>query len=175
MPKLALKELHERFGAVLMGGAVRDTLLGKPVKDYDVYINFEYFSELEAYLEELGLEYEEHLYIKGDAAYDHQYLWNVLDIKGDALDWQIMLYDPQKSFRDILDSFDIGLCMVALNGDMLIQTEKFLKDKDSKTLTVYRNGWGETGVEAHINRLLEKYPDYTVVRKDEPEETFNAV
>lgn len=166
--KIVEKYLREKCGAWLMGGAVRDALLRKPIKDRDYYVGYSgrRVDDIRDFLDHGGVVYEITHMSSTDTAYIHNYLWSRIEV--DSIGIDILMFDPEKTHREILDAFDVGLCMVALTDKMdLLRTSKFNKDVHNKTITVYRNGWGETGVEAHVARMLLKYPDYTVVREDE--------
>lgn len=154
---------------VIGGGAVRDALLDRPIKDIDVFVPagsilpegltprsvFPDYREVGegmiAYLEVRSLEHIVSLGMCG------------------ALEIQVIEYDP--AFK-LHDTFDIGLCRVsygphadierALNLNSLRVSEEFLKDAREKTLTVISPNGAER-TKKRIERLRLKYPEFTPV------------
>ncbi len=166
----ALADLMKEFPhGALMGGAVRDAQLGRPVRDYDYYIDYSYVGSVSDWVRRQPARRVSRIIDSDEPEYQHQYIQAREELvydDGSMLD--IILHQPGKDWREIVESFDIGLCMIAVSGTgLLMRTAQFNKDCENKTLTVYRSGWGEAGVEKHVARLLLKYPEYTVVRADQ--------
>lgn len=152
--ELCLEIDEELPGAVIFGGFWRDVLLQKPVSDIDIAVPTNVFA-----LESMGFELQE--YDSDAHEYDHDRIertWR----RGDLNVCEVSdVVSPQTQNEYV----DVGLCAVAWDTRTgLVVDNAFLKDSVNKTLTVRRKGWGEAGVEAHLKRLKEKFPDYKVVR-----------
>lgn len=73
-----------------------------------------------------------------------------------------MIVEESHSIQSTLETFDIGLCMVAWDGVKYIYTDEYVKDIHNKTLT-YRRSNSKT--DKHINKMKEYYPDYRMVEE----------
>lgn len=159
--KKAQQHLSGVFGTgAIMGGAVRDTLCQRPVKDIDFYVDYAEMRGSRIHMEWLK---------SGDVAYDHQYLWGVEDDAYEYAGYPVQLMVNQRGISPlaVLHKFDIGLCMCAIDTEgNLYTTPEFSTDRANSTLTIYRHGWGETGVQKHVERLKKKYVGWRVVRND---------
>ena len=153
--------------SLIAGGAVRDTLLGKDVRDVDIYIDF---SKQPYAIEILN---------NSSDVQSCKVLGGEISIEGSHVDkptWvayltmttgtQIELIGVNGNRYDAIKAFDIGLCMVYIDtlDFSLVETEEYKRDRDLKTLTLYPSRLSSTSIsrsiKTHIPKLLKKYPDF---------------
>lgn len=164
------RKLSEKFGeGVVMGGFPRDEYHGIEPKDVDFYVSLKVFSKKSSNLDLLP-EWK----MPDDPVYKHQYVAGVLDTEVDGTPVQVVIHANDMRWTDVLDQFDVGLCMIAATPKDAFISGKFDHDTTNKILTVYHNGWGAEGVEAHVARMLKKYPDFTVERVPYNEDYFEC-
>ena len=152
--------------AIFAGGCLRDTLLERPVKDYDLFIEYDdWYNAMVVLSQEfpgnIGLK---HCTNEAMGAYG----------SGEAriaeVDSRLLLGDyivdfirlPENYPLDkVVEEFDTGISKVSFDGKLRI-TPEFYKDVAEKTITVYRvNGTGDRLVN-RLSRLEEKYPEFRV-------------
>lgn len=132
--------------AVLAGGFLRDMLLGKLFKDVDVMSN----------VDPKGIVMEE-LHEP-----DPRYVHNDIDAVSNALvggyTFNFIKTRRGTDTQDTIERIDFGICKVAWSKeDGLVISNEFLKDAQERTITNYRTGWGEAGVNAHYERLRGRF------------------
>lgn len=156
-----LHEVHEILpNATVMGGFLRDEILGIPYRDIDIAVPYDCHD-----LEGLGFTYLSTE--MEDKCYQHDKIKAVWSGKRDSwgAEWNVIEYAASTSTMAMNTYIDIGLCKVSWNDpEGLIMHPGFIKDMTDRTLTVYRTDWGQEGVEKHLTRLKEKFPTYNVVR-----------
>ena len=126
--------------AHVAGGAVRDTILNKPIHDIDVFMDDEHVEEAAARLR------SSHAYVR--VGEWQQYLGfsdpaMVRVAKFEKADETIpvCVIGLKPKFaepRANLARFDFGLCMAAYDGENLIRTAEFDRDVESRTFTLHR-------------------------------------
>lgn len=138
----------------VFGGALRDTFLGRPVRDIDIAIN------------------QGSMVPRGAVQISNHDFGSYEDAKIDSVyelgELNIILFADNIGPEVMNKYVDIGLCAVAwspLQG--LHQSTRFYTDMFKKTLTVQDRGFGREGSIAHARRLLQKYPEYTIVFPDD--------
>jgi len=136
----------------IAGGAVRDTLFGKPVKDVDLYIRYVTTPLKNKFIKEHSLEK------KSKDEYDET-------------DFDVW-HDPKKPDIDIIfhrgtidnfikSSFDCSICEVWYNFKHgLSYTENFDKGRDEKRIYIYRDRCSSHLASKHLERVLDKYTDW---------------
>lgn len=163
------------FEFVIAGGAVRDLLHEKPIKDIDVWINLKHNCMPTELLDKLKPKFE-NFQVKGDlnryenTTYGCEHKGHKVDLIFD--NWHNPIYDNLNSYvGEVLRRFDIGLCRAAIvqdrifNTPTVVKTREFTFDSLDKTLTILKAGnWTELErtITDHLPRIREKYPDYTV-------------
>lgn len=146
-----LKNAEAVHQIYIAGGYLRDTLLGKPIKDIDVFVYgdpwlMERVEKDRAFVKTSVQEYD------GD----------LFHLTGNIKNTRINLLFPKKNWAAHFNSFDLGICKVSyeLKRDFLHQHSDFIKDAENKTLThvgkVQHN-------EEHVHRIQKKYPDYIYI------------
>jgi hypothetical protein len=124
--------------AVIAGGALRDHILGLPVKDVDIFIlGMSAQAAKEIFnadtVEYAGVEEAKHQYVTED---------------GLTVDLVFSRFD---NVQEVLAHFDLGICRVAWDGNTVLATEEFRNDLDTKTATqFYPSGSG------HAARVMAK-------------------
>lgn len=152
----------------IAGGFLRDSLLGRPVKDIDVYILLGENAELKrfahkptVYKKMTSVTYE------GDPSNCIRNVYQCTSAGFDRIN--IITMGPYVNFSEFIEnSFDIGLCKIYydVGAGTLHTTPEFEKDVRNKTLTVSHY----SPENDHLRRILAKYPKYTVVMKHEQQE-----
>lgn len=177
--------------SMIVGGAVRDLVMDRPIKDIDFVYNSQAikFTSPATYKadEEIlfdGLE-KASLNVDLEAgglypapAESHPFVvWNNPDRS-----FQLMQVSC-KPRRFVVDTFDFGLCMIGMDykGDIYCAKE-FIEDMNNKTLTLYvrstitKEQIGHS-LKDHYPRILKKYPDFklSVVHKSVYEESWKKL
>ncbi|QDB71005.1 hypothetical protein bb8_p30 [Bordetella phage vB_BbrP_BB8] len=145
---------------VIGGGALRDSILGRPIKDVDVLLRAQDHSTLDS---------ERTQYVRPPIIVQHGYgradmhgCWNFRQqICG--YDVQLILADFE-DLHDLAHTFDIGICRVTYDGKELYVTPEFEEDAAAKMLQIRRadNQYELTRSFKRARRLQEKYPEYGV-------------
>lgn len=163
-----LASLNLMKPAVLAGGYLRDTLMGRPVKDVDFFI--------EGPLEVLDLQvrfpaaklepFSEWLAYRGREV---RSVWN-LGTTQDGLPMQLIELLPGLSVTERAEAHDFGLCQIWTNDGVHIHTtEAFSLDATNKTFTL-KTCEDASELERSLRRyqrLRQKYPEFTLVVPEE--------
>jgi hypothetical protein len=178
---IALEIIRLRFpDAVIAGGALRDTLLGREVKDIDVFASHPYgWSNAHDIIswtdwadrmlgpsyyvihEGLAQEYSEGLYgvvcaIEIDAAVTR------------PRPIQLIMLDTPVTLETVVERIDFGLCRVSHDGTTLFQHPDFVHDVNNRFFTLRRSE-NEAQYDRscrRFRRLNEKYPGWPMVDPD---------
>jgi len=172
---------------ILAGGAVRDALLERPIKDYDLFVSEDVFPAWKAIMD-------------GDHApgsfADHVSTWAIPLVSGTYEDTafgseiasiyefphpdtgtevQVMFLRKavvaNQKLSDYVSRMDLGLSKVAVrsDGDWYI-SEQFREDVRNRNMTFVARDLGSQDVERstrRFTRLHNKYPGYTFVVPEE--------
>tara|TARA_R110002020_G_scaffold2385_4_gene11061 strand:- start:47 stop:598 length:552 start_codon:yes stop_codon:yes gene_type:complete len=147
----ASEYMEDNFPArkfTIAGGCLRDDLLGRPVKDIDIFIHGFSTDPVPEGCEDAG---ERNAYLMfAKTVYVGSEEINLIFLRGE---WCAL---------DVAARCDIGICQVAwTKGTGLVYTDAFVKDVVFKTLTVTRN----TSLD-HVERVERKFYDFESVRGD---------
>lgn len=158
--------------ATLAGGALRDLDLGRPIKDVDIFVPYD---------ECMG-EYLVHAMKIADIAitnltevpHDNNAASGCVNTASHFLfehdGWKFEISQRFENFHDyrhVLDTFDLGLCMICLDGGSKVHRSwAYDEDVKNQTITVIRQTGGRE-VE-HAQRLLKKYPSWSIVPLNRP-------
>ncbi|WP_026868803.1 hypothetical protein [Inquilinus limosus] len=178
--------------AVLSGGALRDLILGREVKDLDVFMKApeggpdEAMRVAEAVAETLGYELgvvlhgEEYMaWAKGAlVAIAELYAGSIVDLDTLEVTRTAPTQEPLNliftrevpSPQSMAERNDFGICQVALDIRWAFQTPAFDKDVANSTFTFLKDADQWPRSERRWKRLREKYPTYTLVGEPDPEE-----
>jgi hypothetical protein len=153
--------------AVIAGGAVRDFLLGRPVKDIDVFLRSR--GELEderivkaAYPNAGQLsEFDRAEY--GIQMPELSSVWTNSDPDPffGSEPVQLIFQNSDVTFTSLFQSFDYGLCRVGFDGSNVILTDDFVKDAFGMTMTLLHPTPNSA---ARYVRLCQKYPYHKLVK-----------
>ena len=163
-----LEGIYPKIPFVIAGGAVRDQLMGKPISDIDIYNTLDLKSKTVQKNFCLSLN---HLFkdkltgyptITYDSIYSKFYLTSMEFVNGTIIEF--ISVPTSKWISDVIDTFDIGLCQTSIYKEKLWFSEKFEKDRDNKTLTLYPNKLTSSqiyrSISYHLPKLMRKFPNH---------------
>lgn len=137
---------------VVSGGAIRDMLLGRPIKDIDVFYVGNLDEDKLLMLEKQSLALED--YEGTDFQVTHPHL------RMDGCDYpiQLMKVDVPEGQLDewILDNFGCNLSKVGF-GEHLEISQQFLDDVEMEMMT-----FPKPVSEKYMKKMTDKYPDFLV-------------
>jgi len=153
---------------LLAGGAVRDFLLRKPIKDYDIYIRNTSLNKINAHkIFESDLAKR-----KAATLSDSDNTDRVCNFAyADKIDCSFIFVDTALRLPEYVQIyFDIGLCKCWFDNraEKFVVTKEFEHDRNNKVLTaayqagVHENSAVGRSILEHIPRILKKYPDFSV-------------
>lgn len=143
---------------VIGGGALRDAFHGRPIKDVDVF--------LRAKDHPFGLAHPDiKTLVPANVGYglrhDMHGVWDVtVPLFGQQV--QLIVADFEDKF-DLAPTFDLGFSRVTFDGDQVFYHDDFIRDSAAKVFRILRTDDDGTTArsERRIDRLSEKYPDFT--------------
>ena len=124
--------------AIIAGGAIRDHILGLPVKDIDIFV---LGMSAEAAKQIFGADVIEYA---GVEEAKHQYRTR----DGLTVDLVFSCYD---NVQEILEHFDLGICRLAWDGWDYVVTDDFEFDRRNLTITTFYSS-----PSGHRDRVLAK-------------------
>lgn len=146
---------------IIAGGAVRDTLLGGPVKDIDVFVYLE--------PEDSGEVFEHRVRLLALAAGGtttfsssdpaHPRFFDIATIRGSRFDLDIQIIGAYVDPIASVNTFDFGICQCyVLSTGEVVELPACLDDMANQTLTYLGPRRMAGGDKAHMERILAKYP-----------------
>ncbi len=156
--------------ATIAGGALRDFDQGRPVKDVDIFLPGNVMNTCE--LVEQSINHQrpgQRIYID-EILHDpnhHSAISNGIPCPSHfqfVIDgWKFEITQKFEPFthRTIIDSFDLGICMICLDGNTVYRAPEYLDDAANKRITIVRPTGGRELL--HAQRISRKYPDWTIV------------
>jgi hypothetical protein len=167
----------QRFAgeAHIAGGAVRDTLLEKPIHDIDVFMSDEHVDQAATVLR------SEHGYVKvgewkqylefSDPAMTRLAKFEKAD---ETIPVCIIGLKPRfANPRDNIARFDFGICMAAFDGKQTIRAAEFDKDEKDHTFTLCRaDNYAQYAYSlSRFGKITAaRYKDWSIAIPDELEE-----
>lgn len=157
-----LRDVQRIFpSAVLAGGYLRDTMLGRPPKDIDVMVKAVDFDKYTPeQLSALGVV------SSMDLSYTQSEVREIAEFDNEHgnLPVQIVVLDLDLEPVERALKVDFGLCQIMHDGWMFAYSDLFVADISARTFTLARC---ETSAEfersmRRFERLKEKYPDFTL-------------
>lgn len=166
----ALARVHAAGGAdaVIAGGAVRDFLLGREIKDIDIFLQSHGFIADEKIarfaFDGIKLQLTNGSYRPAEIG-EVGTLWVYDDPFGTPV--QLIFLDINESVTPAIaiEHCDFGLCRVAFDGEQLHMSGHFIADLAGQTMTLRRD-MTTNNVERskrRFDRLSVKFPTYTYV------------
>lgn len=173
------RQLLLQYGLIplIAGGAVRDTLFNKEVKDIDVFLTrsqwiadrldpdfkLAWWHEI-AMLEGWTTEHEHDGSSKDPEFQEfHNHNRNIVAVYSYqhpevSIPYNFIVIDSDKDSREVLSDFDIGICQIGINPfGMAIMTKAFRKDMENRTFTATREQASDRQA-MRLQRLRDKYP-----------------
>lgn len=142
---------------VIGGGAVRDALLSRPIKDIDVFMRSIDHIELDS---ELTVKVNQPAFLALYGRKDMHGAWDFLqDVQG--LPVQLILADFMTP-QELADSFDLNLSRATYDGYSLYVSPAFEEGVRDKAFRILRceSDLEERRSFKRVSRLQEKYPEY---------------
>jgi hypothetical protein len=169
--------------AHIAGGAVRDTILHKPIADIDVFVKDEHLEQAAAFLcshgyKKVGAWRERYLF--SDPLFSpspmtrhakFEKAGKTLPISlveaGEPLPISLVGVLPEfANPKDNIGRFDFGICQAAFVNFKIIQTAEFEQDAKAKTFTLlYAGHRGQFALSMHRFRKItaNRYKDWSLV------------
>jgi hypothetical protein len=163
--------------AVIAGGALRDTIMQKPVSDIDIFVKAQ-GAYTEAHLKTLfgdGVEMvsKEWTTQYGEHLPELDSVWDIKRRDGQHHPFQIIALNMDVTPDTTVARFDFGICRVAHNGKQLLITDAFASDADNHTFTALRvHNKGSTWDRYY--RFTEKGAKYDGWKLSDPQELLKA-
>jgi hypothetical protein len=147
--------------AHIAGGAVRDTILQKQIKDVDVFMSDEHVDEAALYLRSAWkyVKVGEWLQYEGfsDPAMTRVARFERWD---EIIPVCIIGLQPSYAYpKSNIARFDFGICMAAFDGKNIIRVDAFNADVEAKTFTLYR-----ADNQAQFNYSMSRFEKLTADR-----------
>ena len=147
--------------AHIAGGAVRDTILDKPIHDIDVFMDDEHVEEAARLLRSrLGFvkvgEWKQYLGFSDPA------MTRVAKFEKAEETIPLCIIGLKSQYmapEDNIGRFDFGVCMAAFDGENVIRADEFRDDVDNQTFTLCR----ADNIE-QFNYSMERYRKITAGR-----------
>lgn len=138
---------------MVAGGAVRDMLLEKPIKDIDVF----YTGEISDFTEDEPVE-EEQEEKKKEAKVYMETGWEVTsNCTRDYLEYPVQLIKVKEGdLLDHLKTFGVGLSKVAISSEGILLLNEFIQDSFLEDLT-FEYGCSKD----YMKKIKDKYPNYS--------------
>lgn len=174
---LKLVELVTGNKALIAGGAIRDLIHGRPVKDLDVFTSRDLNPP--AYDGDVALIHAR-LAVVAEALQDNGYEVNsmfpasvlpdetdlemsIVFSKAGALDLNLCLLRTDISLHTVASRVDFGICQACCDSDgRVFVTDDFVHDSRHQVFTLRREEGRERSIRRY-ERLKEKYHDWPLV------------
>lgn len=140
-----LARLRQYFpGAVCAGGSLRDLDNGKPVKDVDFFIH--HFGQTQQdivnRLSWIFPGWPVRVQVREEVCNYLKFENVMCVIAVDGPDgWpplQVIVMQEQRSLEEILQRHDFGLCQIGTDGEIIIRSIPYLRDREDKIFTLVR-------------------------------------
>lgn len=169
--KKVLKDLQKIAPCIVAGGAIRDTLNGRAIKDVDVFMDSAYEQAFKR-----SVNYQQWRKLgKQDTEYKLANVVKDVYETNYGYDWPVQVIfcsiDPEEY---VTRYFDFGLCKAWYDGSHIHCHKDFVKDVNNKTITMcldekamnraYPNvEYALKHIKQHGERIRYKYPSFSLV------------
>lgn len=172
MADFYFEQIKEQFeSAIMAGGCLRDLAMGRPVKDYDVFISKS--DQGNHFVRKLSNSFKgshytvrsENWYYKIPGVYEVRKVQLHHKQSGTYMKFDLVFVDG-KPIDFFHKEFDFGICKAYYNGERTIYTSDFIKDATNKTVTLMgplRYESVRYSLSKHLPRFLHKYPEFRPV------------
>jgi hypothetical protein len=147
---------------MIAGGAVRDALLNKPVKDIDIFIQSK---SVDQDLLEKFQKLTNSSYTKEANTYGYSNTISVVDVVDGTCGKPVQLVFVA-SLQKHFDSFSINLSKVKYTKDGLVMSTGFINDVKHKKITFTPTNLAAVDIQyqqQYLDRVAKKYNDWTIV------------
>lgn len=144
---------------LVAGGAPRDILHNKPVRDIDIFVPDYYSGSVKSLISALRCVDVVYAQFNASNEYSKQGLrmsWLVTLPTGFHM-YPIQLIAFAEEPIEVVKQFDFGLCQVWIDGRRLGWTQKYSRDHDNQRMT-YQENDGRSLSRKRLLQLQEKYP-----------------
>lgn len=127
-----------KFGKVVIaGGAVRDHLLGKKPKDYDIFVLYSSAWDFDKAKEEISPILSDLIQVEPSVEWHRSEPYLVATVKWNDLEIQVMV-SPMQTKEELVGSFDWNICLFAYDGEFFCgeKIEEIESGKELKLNTV---------------------------------------
>jgi len=180
--RAALRFVRNSFPeAILAGGSLRDWLLGRPIKDYDFFVDASKHSpeEVATIMAEIadrivdapgGLRAHCYHVHRFERPVDYDLLfagvrevWDLAPGVGGISHLQVIVVDFAEGFslQQVAMRADFGICRIAWDGTTLLVTPDFMADMQGREFTL-RTGTHAEGHFKRWSRLQQRYPGWAL-------------
>ncbi len=171
-----LAAIQTRFPtAIIGGGALRDTIMGKEVKDVDIFIEMPDMSDDE--LCKVLTEITGHHFGRSvPESVVHYVFGSGSDVACvcDGGVYQVIATWTPTDTATAMRRFDFGICRVTYDGINLVRSPDFDRDVESKTFTLLRCNSTQEFARSmeRWKRISPKYDGYTLSISDEFDQQY---
>jgi len=162
-----VKILLSSIPTTVCGGAIRDHVIGKPIGDIDMYIDYMDCTKTEQKLSSSNIYFNTKTNPSGGSySKVNKNINKVISFSYQNYDCDIIFLNTTNP-KSIWDTYDNNLCKFAYNplGSVLISPDAMSDWKNktiSKNPTVTKECW-DYSKQKHIPKMLAKYSDYRVI------------
>lgn len=164
---VTLKQIQQKFpDAIFAGGCVRDLHFDKPIKDFDIFIEYSSaFTSGARWADLLNIpKIQIHHKSNSDFSHLNNHIKNVCSFNKNDILYDVIIVDTSP-VDHVNRFFDIGLCKAYFNGKKFTFTSDFMFDKEHKTLTMLGEDMDINEIkwcqDHHLQRLKNKYSNFT--------------
>lgn len=169
--------------AVIAGGALRDLIIGRPVKDIDIFIKAtgsdddthrflaSIYGEAHALNKEDVKEYHEQLSelqgvysLSRPRETEDDWLSPSREIRDEnGCPFQVIALNTEVTPTSVVERMDFGICRVAHDGQHLDATHEFLLDMENQTFTLLRAHSPARSQHRYDRLVREKYQGWRLL------------
>lgn len=162
-----LKRLH-RAGhpdAIIAGGALRDLMNERPIKDIDIFINPHALLKTPSTAALRGIEVTRTFHPGYVGARMASEVRSTYQYMAQGFEYNLIVLAEPKTPEEMVARMDFGLCQIGFDGEDLLVSLAFLKDFALGTFTIAL----DRGEHDHARslkryaRLSSKYPDFPLI------------
>lgn len=145
--------------AAIGGGALRDLVYGKPVKDVDIFTRCRsyYPNHEELVLKLFPNAVVTHAMSYGDKPSNefHRIIWAIYDLNIPGEDFQLIVGEYQSGNPD---TFDLSITQIVYDGNEIKFTDAFVETKETGKIN-FMNKQSYARRIKRYDRITEKYPE----------------
>lgn len=173
---------------VVCGGAIRDALNDRPVRDIDLYVHYEDYEKVYKLLTGRTPDWEDVCTDSDSPAYKHQMVHYQEEFQmdkkrmrplPDSVPEHVNLIGVNCSYPEphpaadwiweIIGKYNFGICMVGMGSDgLIVWDERYTQDVKTQSITLYRIDWGREASMRQFEKLNKKYEGWPLVEYKEP-------